>query len=52
MAELGQIGLRSGANREMTLGRVEYGVRMFHDIVDEAIAAGGAGPAKVLRIGS
>ncbi len=59
MAELGQIGLASGANPAMTLGRVEYGIRQFHDILDEALAevvdrggaaADGAG-ATVHRIG-
>jgi Rieske 2Fe-2S family protein len=51
MAELGQVGLRSGANQAMTLGRFEYGVRLFHDVVDEALTGDGAPRAVVRRIG-
>lgn len=57
MAELGQLGLASGANASMTLGRVEQGIRQFHDILDEALEdaalAGGAGPDQAVagRIG-
>lgn len=40
MAELGQVGLRSGANPAMTLGRFEYGVRLFHDVLDEELTGG------------
>lgn len=39
MAELGQRSLHAGANRNMNLGKFEHGVRMFHDSIDEAIAA-------------
>ena len=38
IAEQGQIGMRSGANDELIVGRVEKGVRIFHEIVDEALA--------------
>jgi len=38
VAEQAQIGLRSGANQEFVVGRVEKGVRLFHQILDEALA--------------
>lgn len=50
MAELGQTGLRSGANQAMNLGRFEYGVRLFHDVIDEELSGGDEG-AVVRRIG-
>ncbi len=37
-AENIQAGLRSGANDALTLGRVEYPIRWFHAILDEAMA--------------
>ncbi|MDP3939514.1 MAG: aromatic ring-hydroxylating dioxygenase subunit alpha [Deltaproteobacteria bacterium] len=36
-AEAIQAGLRSGANEALTLGRVEYPIRWFHAILDEAM---------------
>ncbi len=38
VAEQGQIGLCSGANDELIVGRLEKGVRIFHEILDEALA--------------
>jgi phenylpropionate dioxygenase-like ring-hydroxylating dioxygenase large terminal subunit len=38
IAEAAQIGIRSGANEHLTLGRLETGVRIFHEVLDEALA--------------
>lgn len=34
-----QSGLASGANDQITLGRYEKGIRLFHEILDEALSA-------------
>lgn len=36
-AEGMQVGLRSGANKSMNLGRLEYMIRYFHDRIQDAI---------------
>ncbi len=38
MAERGQAAIRSSANDHLLIGRIEYGVKMFHDAVNEALA--------------
>lgn len=38
IAEQAQLGLGSGANEELVVGRVEKGIRIFHQILDEALA--------------
>jgi nitrite reductase/ring-hydroxylating ferredoxin subunit len=38
-AEAGQRGLASGAISELTLGRLEQGIRRFHETVEAALAA-------------
>lgn len=37
-AEAGQLGLASGAIAELTLGRLEQGIRRFHETVEAAMA--------------
>lgn len=40
-AEGMQVGLRSGANKSMTLGRLEHMIRYFHDRIQDAIDGDG-----------
>ena len=37
MAERAQAAIRSGANDHLLAGRIEYGLKMFHDTVNEAL---------------
>ena len=38
MAERAQAAIRSGANDHLLIGRIEYGVQLFHDAVNEELA--------------
>ncbi len=40
VCEAAQSAMRSGANERLTLGRFELGVRLFHRILEEALAPG------------
>lgn len=37
MAERAQAAIRSGANEHLLAGRIEYGLKLFHDTVNEAL---------------